>query len=223
MTHRTVIRLFSSVLLAGLILGCGDDNPSAPAGPFLRVTDPGFFGLLEGSTQQLDATIDGVPATVTWSSSNTAVITVTPAGLVTAVGAGNAAATAALSSDPTVLSSASFTVTSPPTLVSGTAVTAVSGTGARGTQRLWKIIVPAGAASLSITLAGGTGDVDLYMQQGTPPDIASYDVTSTTCSSENGGNGESCTIPSPAAGTWFVMLALWDPYAGVTLTPVITP
>lgn len=218
MTHRSVIRLFSGALLIPLVLGCNDDEPTAPSGPFLEVTAPGYFGLLEGSTRQLDATFDGQPATVTWASSNTAVITVTPAGLVTAVGAGNAAATATLTSDPTQLRSASFTVTSPPTLTSGTAVTGISGTGARGTQRLYKIIVPTGATSLSISLSGGTGDVDLFIQQGSPPSNTDYD-----CSSENGGNTENCTVASPAPGTWFVMLYLWDPYSGVTLTPAITP
>ena len=216
MTHRTVIRFSSGALLMALVLGCAEDPPTVPEGPFLEVTSPGFFGLLEGSTQQLSATLDGQPATVTWESSNTAVITVTPAGLVTAVGAGNAAATATLTSDPSQKRSASFQITSPPTLTSGTPVTALASTAARGTTRLWKIIVPAGATSLSVTLSGGTGDVDLYVRQGTPPTFTTY-----ACASENGGNSELCTIASPVAGTWFVMLGLWDPYSGVTLTATV--
>ena len=218
MIHRTVIRLCSSALLAAFVLGCGDDEPTAPSGPFLEVTDPGYFGLLEASTKQLEATLNGEPAQVTWASSNTAVITVSPTGLVTAVGAGQAAATATLVSDPTQMRSASFTVTSPPTLTSGTNVTSISGTGARGTTRLYKIVVPAGATSLSISLSGGTGDVDLFIKQGAVPTNTDYD-----CSSENGGNSENCTVANPAAGTWFVMLYLWDPYSGVTLTPLIVP
>lgn len=217
MTHRTVIRLFSGALLAALVLGCGDDEPTAPSGPFLTVT-PLNKGLIEGTTQQMTATIDGAPVAVTWASNNTAVITVSPAGLVTAIGAGNAAATATLTSDPSQLRSASFQVTSPPTLTSGTAVAVPAGTGARGTERLYKIIVPTGATSLSISLSGGTGDVDLFIQEGSPPSNTVYD-----CSSESGGNTENCTITNPTPGTWFVMLYLWDPYAGVTLTPAITP
>lgn len=222
MTHRSIIRLFSTALFAGLILGCGKDSSTAPSGPFLEVT-PLFTGLIEGSTLQLAATISGEDVPVTWESNNPAVATVTAAGLVKAVGAGSAAATATLSSDPTQLRSVSITVTSPPLLTSGTNVTSISGTGARGTMKLYKIIVPAGATSLSITLSGGTGDVDLYLQQGTPPTITSYDLTSTTCASENGGNGESCVVPNPTPGTWFVGLGLWDPYAGVTLTPKTLP
>lgn len=215
MTHRTVIRFFSGALLMALVLGCAEDVPTVPEGPFLEVT-PLNAGLLEGSTQQLAASLGGQPAAVTWASSNTAVITVTAAGLVTAVGAGNAAATATLTSDPTQLRSASFTVTSPPTLISGTPVTGLASSAARGTQRLWKVIVPAGATSLSVTLSGGTGDVDLYIRQGTPPTFSTF-----ACASENGGNTEVCTITNPAAGTWFVMLGLWDPYTGVTLTATV--
>lgn len=223
MTHRTVVRFFSGTLLAALVLGCGSDNKHpTDTGSFLKVTPP-FKGLIEGSTVQLTATSGADTVPVTWSSNNTAVVTVSAGGLVTAVGAGMAAATATLVSDPAQLRSASFTVTSPPTLVSGTPVTSISSTGARGTTKLYKIVVPAGATSLSVRLSGGTGDVDLYMQQGTPPTITSYDLTSSTCSSENGGNGEICTVVNPVPGIWFVLLGLWDPYAGVTLTPTITP
>ena len=218
MTRPTLVRVLSSTLFAAFVLGCGKDTPSGLDGPFLEVTSPGYFGLLEGSTMQLDATLDGQPAAVTWSSNNTNVITVSPTGVVTAVGAGMAAATAALVSDPTKMRSASFTITSPPTLTSGTAVTNLSSSGARGSTRLWKIIVPSGATTLTVTLSGGTGDVDLYVKQGSPPTITNYD-----CASENGGNGEVCNIANPAAGTWFVMLALWDPYSGVTLKATVTP
>src|SRR5687768_18096429 len=55
MKHRTVIRLVSAAFVAVLPLGCDDDEPTAPTGPFLEVTAPGFFGLLEGSTRQLEA------------------------------------------------------------------------------------------------------------------------------------------------------------------------
>lgn len=220
MTHRTVIRFFSGVLLMPLVIGCAEEAPTQPEGPFLQVTSPGFFGILEGSTQQLTATFDGQPATVTWETSNPAVITVSPTGLVTAIAAGNAAATATMTSDATQKRSASFTVTSPPTLVSGTPVTALASTGARYSMRLWKIIVPAGATSLSVTLSGGTGDVDLFVRRTSPPVMAAAGSTY-DCSSENGGNTEVCTIPNPGAGTWFVGLGLWDPYGGVTLTATV--
>lgn len=218
MTHRNVIRLVSTALLAAFVAGCGDDYEGpTDTGPYLEVT-PLFTGILEGSTVQMTATLDGEPVPVTWASSNTAAATVSPTGLVTGVGGGFAAITATMSSDPTRLRSASVTVTAPPTLTSGVPVTGLSSTAARGSTRLWKIIVPAGATNLRVTLSGGTGDVDLYIRQGTPPTFSSY-----ACASENGGNTELCNITNPAAGTWYVMLGLWDPYSGVTLTATVTP
>jgi len=220
MTHRNVIRLFSGTMLAALVLGCGKDSPT-DSGPFLEVS-PINPGVLEGTTLQLTAKVGTDVVPVTWTSSNPAVATVSASGVVTGITAGRAAATAALASDPTKLSSSSITVIFVQTLVSGTGV-AVASSGARGSTNLYKIVVPAGTTSLSVTLAGGTGDADLYMRQGTPPTVTSYATTSTTCASENGGNGENCTVPNPTAGTWFVALAVWDAYTGATLTPVITP
>jgi serine protease len=170
----------------------------------------------------LTAKVGSDVAPVTWSTTNAAVATVSASGVVTGITAGRAAVTAALVSDPTKLSSSSITVIFVRTLVSGTGIAAAS-SGARGSTTLYKIVVPAGTTSLSVTLAGGTGDADLYMRQGTPPTVTSYDLTSSTCASENGGNGEDCTIPNPTPGTWFIALAVWDAYTGATLTPVITP
>lgn len=220
MTHRNVIRLFSGTMLAALALGCGKDYPT-DSGPFLQVS-PLNPGVLEGTTLQLTAKVGTDVAPVTWSTTNSAVATVSASGVVTGIAAGRAAVTAALASDPTKLSSSSITVIFVQTLVSGTGVAAAS-SGARGSTKLYKIVVPAGTTSLSVTLAGGSGDADLYMRQGTPPTVTSYALTSSTCASENGGNGENCTITSPTPGTWFIALAVWDAYAGATLTPVITP
>ena len=218
MIRSSVFRLFSGVLLAALVVGCGDDYESpTDTGPYLQVT-PLFTGILEGSTIQLNATLAGQAVPVTWASSNTAAATVSPTGLVTGVGGGFAAITATMTSDAARLRSASVTVTAPPTLTSGVAVTGLSSTAARGSTRLWKIIVPAGKTNLSVTLSGGTGDVDLYIRQGTPPTFSNF-----ACASENGGNNELCSVNNPAAGTWYVMLGLWDPYSGVTLTATVTP
>jgi serine protease len=220
MTHRNVIRLFSGTMLAAFALGCGNDSPT-DSGPFLEVS-PINPGVLEGTTLQLAAKVGTDVVPVTWSSTNTAVATVSASGVVTGITAGRAAVTAALTSDPTKLSSSSITVIFVQTLVSGTGVAAAS-SGARGSTNLYKIVVPAGTTNLSVTLAGGSGDADVYMRQGTPPTVTSYTLTSSTCASENGGNGELCDIPSPTPGTWFIAVAVWDAYAGATLTPVITP
>ena len=37
------------------------------------------------------------------------------------------------------------------------------------------------------------------------------------------GNAESCTVTNPGAGTWYIFVAVWDPYAGATLKATVTP
>lgn len=234
MIHRTVIRLFSGTLLAALVLGCGgNDLPTDPQGPFLEVT-PSFQGIDEGESVQLTATLGGEVVPVTWESNKPAKVTVSPTGLVTGVdacvgepvttppcGSAFVAVTATTTSGEVRRRSASITVLKVlgTALTSGTPVTGLSSSGARGSTVLYRIFVPAGATSLTVTLgAGGTGDVDLYVRRQTPPTLSSF-----TCASENGGTGEACLITNPASGTWYVLLGLWDPYAGVTLTATIAP
>ncbi|MCI5145040.1 MAG: hypothetical protein D3923_05795, partial [Candidatus Electrothrix sp. AR3] len=54
---------------------------------------------------------------------------------------------------------------------------------------------------LEVKIAGGSGDLDLYTKQGTPPDTGSY-----TCRPYIGGNNETCTHTNPAEGSWYVMV-----------------
>ncbi|MCI5146550.1 MAG: hypothetical protein D3923_13740, partial [Candidatus Electrothrix sp. AR3] len=70
-----------------------------------------------------------------------------------------------------------------------------------GEEAFYSIQVPADASELQVTLSGGTGDLDLYTKQGTPPNTASYD-----CRPYLGGNNETCTHPNPAEGTWYIMV-----------------
>lgn len=80
-----------------------------------------------GATLQLVANVDrdaGVAGTVTWTSSNTAVATVTTAGVVTGVTAGNVTVTAASTVDPTVTGAAAITVRNPiPATISISSIT----------------------------------------------------------------------------------------------------
>jgi hypothetical protein len=216
MLPRSAFRL-SCALLAAVLVGCSDDD-SGPSGPQTLELDvqPQFRGVLEGDTVRLTATLNGAPATVTWESSNTAVATVSAQGLVTGLTGGFAAITAS-TAGPSRMRSSSITVIAVPALTSGTGVT-IASSGARGTSLYRKITVPAGATSLTVTISGGSGDVDLYIRRGAVPTFTTYD-----CASEAGGNAESCVISNPAAGTYFIMLGLWDPYANATLRATVAP
>ncbi|MCU1349897.1 MAG: alkaline serine protease, partial [Acidobacteria bacterium] len=60
--------------------------------------------------------------------------------------------------------------------------------------------------------SGGSGDADMYVRFGTPPNTTTYD-----CRPFVSGNNETCSFPSPAAGTWHVMLDGYTAYSGLTL------
>lgn len=224
MTHRTVIRLFSTALIAALALGCGGDTPTGSVSNGLLQVDPLFAGVDEGTTQQLNATLNGDDAAVTWASSDETVATVSASGLVKGVAPGTASITASMVSDPSQIRSASITVLkvlgSP--LTSGVAVTGVtSGSLVRHQGLVYHITVPSGATSLTVSFTGGTGDGDIYVQRAAPPDDSGKE--SPGCDSGNVGNDEACSVANPQAGTWYVFVAVWDPYAGATLTATVTP
>ena len=123
--YRTMMKM--SALLVGLVLasGCGSGDSatapkpvSDPPRPTTIAVSPFATELTAlGETVQLTAEVRDqnarvMPtATVTWSSSNTSVVTVDQAGLVTAVSTGTAAITA--SAGP-ASASAGITVTAPP-------------------------------------------------------------------------------------------------------------
>lgn len=215
MTKRTLTTLVAA-LSSVVVLGCSDYNFAAPAHD-LEVT-PRFNGVLEGQTLQLTATYKGEPADVTWTSDDESILVVSPTGLVTGVaGPGTTAAIAHLVSDPNVTASSSITVI-PAFLTSGVPITNLASNGPRDSFAYFKVEVPEGTTNLTVTFTDGTGDGDLVMLYGAQPDFDNND-----CASYNGGNDEECSIDDPTPGTWYIGIALWDPYAGATLEATLTP
>jgi hypothetical protein len=212
MMHRSLIALSCALLL--VTAGCDDEVPSGTDAPGLEV-DPLFDGVLEGDTLRLSATLNEQTVPVTWAALYDSIATVSADGLVTGVRAGFTPVTATATNGEK--RSASITVVAVPSLTSGTDVT-IASTGARDSQLFRKIAVPAGASRLTVTIRGGTGDVDLYLGHGGVPSPSNFE-----CRSWNSGNDEDCVIDNPAGGTWFIMLVVWDAYAGATLTATVTP
>lgn len=62
----------------------------------------------------------------------------------------------------------------------------------------------------TITISGGSGDVDLYVRRAARPTTTQYD-----CRPYLNGNSETCSMDS--AGTYFVMLRGYRSFSGVTL------
>ena len=95
-------------------------------------------------------------------------------------------------------------------LQNGVAVTGIAG--ASSSTQYWTVNVPAGTSSLVVNITGGTGDADLYVRQGSQPTTSSYN-----CRPYLSGNNETCTISSPVAGTYHVMIRGYSAYTGVSL------
>ena len=96
-------------------------------------------------------------------------------------------------------------------LQNGVAVTGLSG--ARNSQLMYTMVVPAGATNLKFVTSGGSGDADLYVKFGSAPTTSSY-----TCRSWNTGNSETCSISNAQAGTYYVMINGYSAFSGLSLT-----
>ena len=218
MNLRSAARLSGLLLVLGAF-GCADDGykPTDLSNQF--VVTPAFVGIDEGFPPiQFTATQGPDPVTVTWESSNPVVATVSPTGLVSPINDGFAAITATQSNGSK--KSASMTVNNllGTPLVSGVGVAGIGG--AVGiTTLLYRIYVPTGRTNLTVTLGGGTGDLDLYVQRGpNPPTTAAFG-----CRSWNGGNTERCSFTNPTTGTWYIFIDVYTAGAGATLTATVTP
>lgn len=123
-----------------------------------------------------------------------------------------------------------YTITGPPVTTLSDGVTKASLSGAANSFQYFVINVPAGQAKLDVKISGGSGDADLYVRQGQLPSLAEWDYRPYV-----GGNNELVTVPTPAAGNWYIMLAGYSSYSAVSLladyssnlgivaTPVLTP
>jgi Zn-dependent metalloprotease len=89
----------------------------------------------------------------------------------------------------------------------------VTGIGATtGSEKLYTLVVPAGATNLTFTTSGGTGDSDMYVRLGAAPTDTTYN-----CRPYKSGNAETCTFAAPTAGTYYVRLKAYSTFSGVTL------
>ncbi|HSK02434.1 MAG TPA: pre-peptidase C-terminal domain-containing protein, partial [Kofleriaceae bacterium] len=97
-------------------------------------------------------------------------------------------------------------------LTNGVPVTGISDS-TSGNFKYYSLVVPAGQSTLTFTISGGTGDVDMYVNLGSAPTTTVYQ-----CRPYLSGNNETCTFTPPQAGTYYVGLRGYSAYSGVTLT-----
>jgi hypothetical protein len=173
-----------------------------------------------GSTQTVALTITGLPSGVSGTFAPT---TVTAGGAATLTLTATTTAAAGTSNLNITGTSGATSHSAAEALTVGTGggggnvlsngVPLPNQSGATNAQAAYTIAVPAGQTSLVVTIAGGTGDADLYVRAGSAPTLTTYD-----CRPYIAGNGETCSFTNPAAGTWYIMLNGYASYTGVTLT-----
>ena len=81
-----------------------------------------------------------------------------------------------------------------------------------GDWRFFRVDVPPGARAFTVVTAEGTGDADLYVRHGAFPT-----ASRNACASLRGGSDERCVVATPAPGAWFVGVAAYSAFSGVTL------
>lgn len=97
----------------------------------------------------------------------------------------------------------------------GTSNGSINQTNLSGAASSWKhftLDINAGTTALNVSISGGTGDADLYVNRGSQPTTSTY-----TCRPYKQGNNETCTISNPQAGTWHVSVRGYSSYSGLTL------
>ncbi|MBA8885016.1 PKD domain-containing protein [Dokdonella fugitiva] len=97
-------------------------------------------------------------------------------------------------------------------LQNGVPVTGLSAT-TGNTTAVYTMTVPAGATNLVFATSGSNGDADLYVRFGSAPTTSSYD-----CRPYTGSSSETCSFPSPQAGTYYVMVRAYSSFTGLSLT-----
>ncbi|MGR6872871.1 M14 family zinc carboxypeptidase [Pseudomonas sp. HK3] len=103
----------------------------------------------------------------------------------------------------------------PGEMTNGVAKTGLSG--AKSADSFFTLTVPANADTLNFTMAGGTGDADMYVRFNAKPTTNNWE-----CRPYKGGNEETCSITNIQAGTYHVMLRGFKAFSNVSLTGTYT-
>ena len=166
-----------------------------------------------GGTQQLTATVapsNATNKTVTWSSGNTAVATVSTSGLVTGVAAGTAVITSnTQDGGKTATSSVTVTATTiPVTGVSASPATATVNVG--GTQQLTATVAPSNATNKTVTWTSGNTAVATVSTSGLVTGVSAGTATITITTQDG----------AKTAASVITVSATTIPVTGVSVTPL---
>lgn len=226
MSNRIVTRYASLLLAAFVFAGCQEDEPTGvDTLPF--DVSPLAFALDQGASKQMKIT--GIAMSdVTWESSNTAIATVSPTGLVTGVAVGGPVAiTARSKANPTTdLASATFQVNAvlAATPIQRNTDNIISASAGAANRVRYRVFIPEGTTSVTFRLLGPNGDADFFVRFAAAP-VISYSApnTSSSCGSFNAGTNETCTFTNPAEGTWYILVDPYESFTNANLRVNTTP
>ncbi|WP_417915547.1 InlB B-repeat-containing protein [Candidatus Electronema sp. JM] len=156
----------------------------------------------------------GSTCSTTFASGQNVTLTASPAVGSTFTGWSGACSGSASTCTVSMTEARSVTATFSPVvqvLSNGIAVTGLAGS--QDSMRYFSVTVPSGASNLNVVLSGGSGDIDMHLRFGQFPTESEWD-----CRPYQTGNNETCSIASPAAGTYYVMLYGYAQYSGASLT-----
>jgi xanthomonalisin len=201
------------LIISGAANDIGGGSPPANVPPVANFSDS-ISGLTVNFTDS-STDSDGSIASRSWNFGDGSTSTATsPSHTYAAAGTYSVSLTVTDNGGATNTKTQSVTVSSGGgggnVLQNGVALTGQSG--AAGAQLFYTVVIPAGASNLVISESGGTGDADLYTKFGSAPTLSSYD-----CRPYITGNNESCTVASPQAGTYYVMLNGYTAFSGVSV------
>ena len=110
-----------------------------------------------------------------------------------------------------------------PTLIGGNTTLTLNGLSTDET--FYRVKIPPGATAFSVTTSGGTGDVDLFLRKAQPAvcsEQADYSPCDYDFDSVNPGNNELISVLNPAAADWYIDVAGFLDYSGVSFTTLLT-
>ncbi|MBV7298444.1 M4 family metallopeptidase [Enterovibrio paralichthyis] len=87
--------------------------------------------------------------------------------------------------------------------------------GNRGDALFYRFVIPDDGSDLRVAISGGSGDADLYLNQGSTPSQSDYD-----CRPYYYGNNEYCVASGAPGDEFYVMLHGYANFSGVTLSLV---
>ncbi|WP_440056700.1 M28 family metallopeptidase (plasmid) [Pseudoalteromonas sp. T1lg65] len=84
---------------------------------------------------------------------------------------------------------------------------------ARGEWQHFSQSLSAGYNELKVTISGGSGDGDLYLNLDSEPTTSTW-----RCRPYKSGNQEVCTVSAPEAGTWYMSVRGYQASSNITMT-----